>query len=32
MGLIRVEYGYGLDAESHNMWPSQIGFSMGQTF
>jgi outer membrane protein insertion porin family len=32
MGLIRVEYGYGLDAESHHLWPSQIGFSMGQTF
>ncbi|WP_029460989.1 outer membrane protein assembly factor BamA [Solidesulfovibrio alcoholivorans] len=32
MGLIRVEYGYGLDAEDHNMQPSQIGFSMGQTF
>ena len=32
MGLIRVEYGYGLDAEDHHMWPHQIGFSMGQTF
>ncbi|MHC1712272.1 MAG: outer membrane protein assembly factor BamA [Solidesulfovibrio sp.] len=32
MGLIRVEYGYGLDASDHNMNPSQIGFSMGQTF
>jgi outer membrane protein insertion porin family len=32
MGLIRVEYGYGLDASDHHMQPSQIGFSMGQTF
>ena len=32
LGLIRVEYGYGLDASKHNMQPSQIGFSMGQTF
>ena len=32
MGLIRVEYGYGLDADRHHLWPSQIGFSMGQTF
>ena len=32
MGLIRVEYGYGLDAERHHLEPSQIGFSMGQTF
>lgn len=32
LGLIRVEYGYGLDAANHNMQPSQIGFSMGSTF
>jgi len=32
MGLIRVEYGYGLDAEANNLWPHQIGFSMGQSF
>ncbi|QAZ66335.1 outer membrane protein assembly factor BamA [Solidesulfovibrio carbinolicus] len=32
LGLIRVEYGYGLDADKHNLQPSQIGFSMGQTF
>lgn len=32
MGLIRVEYGYGLDAEANGMWPHQIGFSMGQSF
>lgn len=32
MGLIRVEYGYGLDAGRQNLWPHQIGFSMGQTF
>ena len=32
MGLIRVEYGYGLDAAGHRMNPSQIGFTMGQTF
>ncbi len=32
MGLIRVEYGYGLDADRENLWPHQIGFSMGQTF
>ncbi|EFL50029.1 outer membrane protein assembly complex, YaeT protein [Solidesulfovibrio fructosivorans JJ]] len=32
MGLIRVEYGYGLDAEKHHLQPSQVGFSMGQTF
>jgi len=32
LGLIRVEYGYGLDAASHNMNPSQVGFSMGSTF
>ena len=32
MGLIRVEYGYGLDAERQHLNPSQIGFSMGQTF
>jgi outer membrane protein insertion porin family len=32
MGLIRVEYGYGLDAEQHHLNPSQVGFSMGQTF
>jgi outer membrane protein insertion porin family len=32
MGLFRVEYGYGLDANANNMNPSQIGFSMGQSF
>jgi outer membrane protein insertion porin family len=32
MGLIRVEYGYGLDAQRQHLNPSQIGFSMGQTF
>ena len=32
LGLIRVEYGYGLDAADHNMNPSQVGFSMGSTF
>lgn len=32
MGLIRVEYGYGLDADKHGLEPSQIGFSMGSTF
>ncbi len=32
MGLIRVEYGYGIDAEDHGLEPSQVGFSMGQTF
>ncbi len=32
LGLIRVEYGYGLDADRHNLNPSQIGFTMGQTF
>lgn len=32
LGLIRVEYGYGLDADKHNLQPSQVGFTMGQTF
>ena len=32
MGLIRVEYGYGLDADRHDLEPNQVGFSMGQTF
>jgi len=32
LGLIRVEYGYGLDAEQHHLAPSQVGFTMGQTF
>lgn len=32
LGLIRVEYGYGLDAERHHLQPSQVGFTMGQTF
>lgn len=32
MGLLRVEYGYGLDAEAHNMNPSQVGFTIGQSF
>lgn len=32
LGLIRVEYGYGLDAEKHHLQPSQVGFTMGQTF
>jgi outer membrane protein insertion porin family len=32
MGMFRVEYGYGLDAQAHHLNPSQIGFSMGQTF
>lgn len=33
MGLIRVEYGYGLDAgRLHNQSPHQIGFTMGSSF
>jgi outer membrane protein insertion porin family len=32
LGLIRVEYGYGLDASRQHQNPSQIGFTMGQTF
>ncbi|WP_027184302.1 outer membrane protein assembly factor BamA [Desulfovibrio inopinatus] len=32
MGLFRVEYGYGLDADRHNMEPHQIGFTVGQSF
>ncbi len=32
MGLFRIEYGYGLDADRHNMEPSQIGFTIGQSF
>ncbi len=32
LGLIRVEYGYGLDTIQHNQNHHQIGFTMGQTF
>lgn len=32
MGLIRVEYGYGMDAYRQGQYPHQIGFTMGQSF
>lgn len=32
LGLIRIEYGYGLDTVERNQQHSQVGFTMGQSF
>ncbi len=32
LGLIRIEYGYGIDTVEHNQQHGQIGFTMGQSF